>query len=139
MKKFIIKLHIILLFTAGLLGFAPFMQQIVMAEACEGEVAILTIPPWYHNLCKVNTNDIEVDANPAVFVGKLAINILSIALQIGGYIAVGFTIWGGFKYIIAAGDSGKLASAKTIIQNALVGLLIVLSAVAILNLIQDSI
>ncbi|MEK7620834.1 MAG: hypothetical protein AAB395_00580 [Patescibacteria group bacterium] len=138
MKKFIIKLHITLIFAAGLLGFVPSITQTAMAGACLGEVTILTISPWYHGLCESGTNDVQFDAkNPAATLGKIGINLLSIALQVTGYISVGFVIWGGFKYILAAGDSGKLASAKSIIQNALIGLLIALSAVAILNVIQS--
>lgn len=124
---------------ASLLGFVPVISQAALAAPCKSEVKILTIDPWYHNICAAGTNEIEFDDNPSVTVGQIGINVLSIALQIAGYIAVGFVIWGGLKYILAAGDSGKLASAKNIIQNALIGLLIALSAVAILNFIQSNI
>lgn len=139
MIKKIAKLYIALFMLAGLLGFVPTTIQTVYAAPCAKEPKILTIEPWYHDLCKAGTSDVEVGSNPAEFAGQIGINLLSMALQLAGYLAVGFVIWGGIKYILAAGDSGKLSSAKTIIQNALIGLLLALSAVAILNLVTDSI
>ena len=126
---------------AGLLGFVPATMYTAYAAPCASEFKILTVEPWYHDLCKPGTNDVDVKeaGGPAKFAGQVAINLLSIALQLAGYLAVGFVIWGGIKYILAAGDPGKLSSAKTIIQNALIGLLLALSAVAILNLIQSNI
>lgn len=140
MKKFVIKLHITLLLVAGLFGFVPATTPTAMAAECKKEVKILTIAPWYSGLCKSGSNDVEVEDVPdgvPKFATNLILNLLSIALQVGGYVAVGFVIWGGFKYIIATGDSTKLASARGTIKNALVGLLIALSAVAILNAIQS--
>lgn len=139
MIKKITKLYIALFILAGFLGFVPATIQTAYAAQCANEPKILTIEPWYHDLCKAGTNDVEVGSNPAEFAGQVAINLLSIALQLAGYLAVGFVIWGGIKYILAAGDPGKLSSAKTIIQNALIGLLLALSAVAILNLITSNI
>lgn len=136
MIKKAIHIYIAVFSLASLFGFVPALSQAVLADPCAKEVKILTIDPWYHNLCKPGTNEVTFDDNPSKTVGQIGINILSIALQIGGYIAVGFVIWGGLKYVLAAGDSGKLASAKNVIQNALIGLLIALSAVAILNFIQ---
>jgi hypothetical protein len=51
-----------------------------------------------------------------------AINVLSVIV---GIAAVVMIIIGGFRYITAAGDSGKIASAKDTIIYALVGLVIV--------------
>lgn len=50
------------------------------------------------------------------------INILSIIV---GVVAVIMIIFGGFKYITAGGDSGKLTSARHTITYAIVGLVIV--------------
>lgn len=139
MIKKIAKLYVSIFMVFGILGFVPTFTQTAYAAPCANEPKILTVEPWYHDLCKAGTSDVEVGSNPAEFAGQVGINLLSIALQLAGYLAVGFVIWGGMKYILAAGDPGKLGSAKTIIQNALIGLLLALSAVAILNLITDSI
>ena len=55
------------------------------------------------------------------------------------YAAVGFIIWGGFKYTKSQGDPGKLNEAKGAITNALIGLGIALGSVAIVEFIQSRI
>ncbi len=137
MIKKCLRIFVLLLATVGVFGFSPIGTVTAYAASCANQAGILGIPPWYREICIAGTNEIEVGSNPADFAGQLAINLLSIVLMIIGYFAVGFVIWGGIKYILAAGDSGKIASAKTTIQNALVGLLIALSAVAIITLIQN--
>lgn len=141
-KRIIIVALFGLLFSGFISLSPPTSQTALAAGKCANEPAILgTIKPWYSGLCKEvggkpeTSNEVEVTSVPN-FARDLLLNLLSIALQIGGYIAVGFVIWGGMKYIIAAGDAGKLAKAKTIIQNALIGLLIVLASVAIVTFIQ---
>ncbi len=86
------------------------------------------------DLCKPGTDDVEITDIPDDIV-VLALNVLSIAIQVAGYAAVGFVIWGGIRYMLADGESSKIASAKTTILNALVGLLIVLVAIAIVNFV----
>lgn len=128
----------------GLLGFLPGATPTAMAadkyQDCPKEPKILTMEPWYHGLCDSKGEVAILNEKPpddlTGFVTKLLLNLLSIALQIGGYVAVGFVIWGGMKYIIAAGEPGKLVKAKTTIQNALIGLLIVVASVAIVDFIQ---
>lgn len=137
------------LFFSGFISLSPLTSQTARAgsaapdpHACIDssgdsiEKPILTIQPWYHNLCE--STDHVVMKDLTYFLPHLALNLLSIALQIGGYVAVGFVIWGGMKYIIAAGEPGKLAKAKTTIQNALIGLLIVLASVAIVTFVRDT-
>ena len=119
-------------------AYAATSTTRVTGLACPGQEGIFGVRAWYFNLCNGDGN-VSVGIHPEEFIAQLAVNLLSIVLMVCGYIAVGFVIWGGIKYILAAGDAGKIASAKTTIQNALVGLLIALSAVAISTLIQTNI
>ena len=50
--------------------------------------------------------------------------------------AVGYIIWAGFQYMIAAGDSSKMAAAKTTIANAIDGLIIAIVASGIVQLVM---
>jgi hypothetical protein len=68
----------------------------------------------------------------------IILNVLSIVIRISSYIAVGLVIWGGFQYILAAGDSSKISNAKKTISNALIGLLIALSAIAIVAFVKGA-
>ncbi len=113
----------------------------VYAAKCKNEPSLLPgAKPWYSGLCKPGsddnhpTNDIQL-TTPAESAGKITLNILNIILVLAGYVAVAYVMWGGFKYMTANGDSGSISSAKKIITNALIGLLISLSAVAIIYFI----
>jgi hypothetical protein len=43
-------------------------------------------------------------------------------------------VWAGFQYMLALGNSGQLANAKTTLINAIIGLIITLLASGIINL-----
>lgn len=130
-------LALVLLF-AGIISTTSASQTATAAE-CKNEVSLLPgAKPWYSGLCKMNgsdkTNDIEL-TTPQESGTKIALNILNIIMVLAGYVAVAYVMWGGFNYLTATGDSGKTASAKRTITNALIGLLISLSAVAIIYFI----
>lgn len=136
MKKSFNIILFALLASALLSIFSFGTQHIVLAEKCstDYEKPLLTISPWYHDLCDDSGKRVEISTLPDDIV-VLILNIINIAIQIGGYVAIGFVIWGGIKYILSNGESSKTASAKTTIQNALIGLLITLASVAIVNFI----
>ena len=130
-------LTLVLLF-AGIISTTSISQTATAAE-CKNEVSLLPgAKPWYSGLCKMDgtnkTNDIEL-TTPQESGTKITLNILNIIMVLAGYVAVAYVIWGGFKYLTANGDSGSIASAKKTITNALIGLLISLSAVAIIYFI----
>ncbi len=130
-------LTLVLLF-AGIVSTTSLSQTATAAE-CKNEVSLLPgAKPWYSGLCKMDgankTNDIEL-TTPQESGTKIALNILNIIMVLAGYVAVAYVMWGGFNYLTATGDSGKTASAKRTITNALIGLLISLSAVAIIYFI----
>jgi hypothetical protein len=70
---------------------------------------------------------------------RIAIVIIEDIIKIGGYLAVGYLIWGGFKYIKAQGEPGELTQSRTIITNSIIGLVIVLISVAIVQFIAGMI
>ncbi len=53
-------------------------------------------------------------------------DIILLALSIVGIIAVAFLIYGGFRYITSAGNDEVAESAKKIIQNAIIGLIVII-------------
>lgn len=56
-----------------------------------------------------------------------------------GIVAVGVIVFGGFRYSVSQGDSGKLKKAKDTIMYAIIGLIVVLSAFAITNFVLGAI
>lgn len=105
---------------------------------CDKAAGFLTFPVWYRGLNKSAT-DCDLVSPDAVggignFIWRIALNIIDIALQLVGYIAAGFILYGGFLFLTSAGDPGKTAKARTMILDAAIGLAISIGSVAIINL-----
>ncbi len=69
---------------------------------------------------------------------KYVNNVLNVLFIVAGTVAVIVIIYGGIMYMTAAGDPGKIASAKKAIMFAVVGLVISVSAFAITNFLIDA-
>jgi hypothetical protein len=69
---------------------------------------------------------------------KLAFWAVDSLLKLSAYIAAGFIVWGGIKYIKAQGDASQIASAKNTIVQALVGMVICIASVAIVQFVGDA-
>lgn len=61
----------------------------------------------------------------------VVVRIINTALGLLGIIAVGIVLYGGFVYMTAGGEDDKISTAKKILTNGLIGLVIILSAFAI--------
>ena len=62
--------------------------------------------------------------------------MIEFLLQLVAYLAAGFIIFGGYKYLVSAGSADGMSKAKTTITNAVIGLVLSLMAVAIVNVIS---
>lgn len=74
------------------------------------------------------------DSNPKEFL----IRIINIALALAGLVAVLFLIIGGFRYITAAGNEEAGASAKKIITQAIIGIVIIILSFVIVRVISNA-
>lgn len=96
---------------------------------------VLTFPAWYNGLT-IDQTTCSVQLTKLTDIWKIVLNVVEILIQIAGYLAAGFILWGGFKYIKSQGNPQNIASAKSTIMNAAIGLGIALSAVAIVNFVS---
>lgn len=107
-----------------------------VSAACDDR--LLGIPPWYRGLTTGTGEDCVV-MNPqqagglTAFITKLALNIIEIGMVIVGYIALFFVIYGGFQFITGGDNPGQVEKARHTVLNAIIGLAISLSAIALLN------
>jgi hypothetical protein len=62
---------------------------------------------------------------------RIAASIIQIVLGFLGVIAVCLILFGGFKWMTAAGDDGKVEEAQDLIKAGVIGLLIILAAFSI--------
>jgi hypothetical protein len=77
---------------------------------------------------------------PDGFFGSFKImlqSILNIVLTIGVIAVLLYLIWGGIEWITSGGDKGKTESARNKITSAVIGLVILISAWAILQFVQS--
>ncbi len=121
------------LITVFSLSVAPPLPATASA-ACTQRV--LTFPTWYAGIVDSRCN-IRIRQLNDFWV--IALNFVEILLQVVAYVAVGFLIWGGFKYMKSEGDPGKISEAKKAILNAIIGLVIALASVAIVDFVQGGI
>lgn len=127
------------------------------SETLKCSSSFLGFPAWFNGLPrKVGTCDVamsektqyndneqieEVTNSETLpsFIFTIVLNVIEIALRLVGFAAVGFIIYGGFKYLTSAGSADRIASGRKIIQNAVIGLVISFFSVAIVNLIASNI
>ena len=134
-KRTIVMLTLVLL---GAVGMATIPTSSVSAADCGGN--ILTLKPWYHGLTDGDCN-IETPGDTdemGSFIGKIALNIVEDLLQIAGYVAFGFVVYGGFLYMTSSGQPDKATTARKTITYGLVGLVIAISAVLLVNVIAST-
>lgn len=76
----------------------------------------------------------NVSGNASGFL-LIALALLDDLLRIAGLVAIGYTIFGGFKYITSQGEPSETAAARSTILYALIGLAVALIAVAVVSFI----
>lgn len=90
-----------------------------------------TFPTWYACLPK------DADGHPKLTqlsdLWLIAFPLLEAAIKAAGYVAVGFILWGGIRFIKSQGNPGQISAARDTIRDAVIGLAICLSSVAIVQ------
>lgn len=124
--------------TLGGAATATLVPSTSMAACSNG--SLLTLPTWYRGLqesdCSIMSPEKAGGIGP--FIWKIVLNIIDILLNLTAYLAVGYIIFGGFKYMLASGSADGISKAKTTIMNAVIGLVISIAAIAIVNLIAGA-
>lgn len=142
MKRLI---HYILAIGVMVFGFgaAALIPSATAAAGCTS--SFLTFPAWYDGVidqstCEVTVPNVDQSGGglPS-FIFRIVLNVIEIALQLVAYAAAGFIIYGGFKYLTAAGSPDRITAGRKMITNALIGLVISFLSVAIVNLVSGNI
>ena len=96
------------------------------------------LPTWHRGL-NLDGEGIKSKEDIPKFIWTIVANIIDAISRIAGIVAIGFIIWAGFQYILAAGNSGQLAAAKNTLKNAVIGLCIAVLASTIISLVITSV
>lgn len=102
----------------------------------------LGLRAWYDGLtmngdCTIASSNFEGGDAIRKSVWLIVLNLASDITGIAGYVAICFVIWGGYQYMLAQGDPGKVVRGKKTITNALIGLIICELASTISGMIAD--
>lgn len=97
---------------------APNASAINVFDACRGNAKT--------EVCEAKNND-QIDS--------LVQNIINLLLMAVGVIAVIMIIIGGIRYVLSAGDSSQITSAKNTVLYAVIGLVVAILAYAIVNFV----
>ena len=138
-QRWILALLFVTTTGGSLLSMAAPQTTYAAAAACRER--LLSFPAWYRGLLDANC-EVQSPANVgglSVFIWRIVLNIIETALQLVGYIAVGFIIAGGFKYMTSSGEPSGMAAARQTILNAVIGLVISIFSVAIVNIVAGAI
>lgn len=149
MRRLLISLMVaISLFTASSV-LLPSVANAAPRENCAAESkTFLGLPTWYKYLspngssgdCKLTLPlDSNKEESVVLAIPRILLAVFEIILRIAGLAAVGFIIFGGFQYLISQGEPDKTKGAKSTILNAVIGLVITISATVIVNLIGNNI
>jgi hypothetical protein len=82
------------------------------------------------------TGGTTFDGGVGGIVGIL-LSIARVVVYIVGALAVLFLVYGGVMYLTAGGDDGKVKSARAIITNAIIGLVIAIVAFSIVTIVTN--
>lgn len=91
------------------------------------------LPQCWYGICASEFTGIS-DFNSAI--GKVHL-LLNTATGVAALVAVGLLIYGGYNFILAAGDADKIDKGQRIIVNTIIGLVIVFIARLIIQFVVD--
>ena len=142
----------VLLFITALIASLMIAVNVLPQTAYAGgggstcSANFLGLRAWYEGLdlnadCSVKSSNFKADNASGGTLRKtiwlIVLNLAADITGIAGYVAICFVIWGGYQYMLAQGDPGKVVRGKKTITNALIGVIICELASTISGMIAD--
>lgn len=124
----------------------PFNTGQRRGAACDlrgEERTFLGFPTWYHYLdgerieAPNNLGGCRPYLHSARDVWLIGAAVFEILLRLSGIAAVIFVIWGGYQYIFSQGQPDRVSNAKSILANAITGLILVIFTTRIVGFIAS--
>lgn len=123
---------------------APITNIFSAASAACSKNGFFGFPHWYKYL---DVQQIDINGTKTCqvvnfkFPGDLTLVILAILdimLRVAGLVAVGFVVYGAIQYITSQGEPDGIKKAQNTITNALIGMVIAITATAAVAFIGNS-
>src|SRR4051794_3328444 len=115
-------------------------QLVKFADACP-HGSFLNFPTWYRYLPSETVAGKctpTIDLTQPAQVSSIVLALIEILLRVAGIVAVGFVIYGGYQFILSQGEPDRAASARNTIINAIIGLVIAISATVIVMFVATN-
>ena len=108
----------------------------IFAAKC-GSSGFLGFPKWYKGLKggAPETDPCNPQLESLSDIWLVVINFIEILLRLAGLLAIGFIIYGGIMFVISQGEPERIKNARSILANAITGLIIAILATTIVNFI----
>ncbi len=81
-------------------------------------------------------SEFATGSNP---VGKLLTTGIQLFLVVAGIVTLIYLLWGGLDWITSGGEKEKLLKARQKIQNAFIGIIVIIAALVIFNVLMGTI
>ena len=134
-KKFLVSAFVVLFAGAGLgLATTAFASATPATGKCDDGGTLsqrfFSFPTWYRGLPCDTGNEINLEGKDigTDVVFPIALNIIDIALRVVAIMAVGFVIYGGFRYVTSRGEPEQTKKAQDTILKAIIGAVIAMVA-----------
>lgn len=136
-----------IILTAALLCTAAIAVTTPVAalskDECIARGTILTFKPWYANVVEGGSGNDACTIKPIgstaqeqqEYIWGIVLVVVEDIFQLAAYIAVGFIMYGGFLYLTSTGSPEYTKQALRTIINAVIGLVVAVSAAAIVGFI----
>ena len=108
-------------------AYADGDEVFQVSGSCE---TLLGMRPW-----NCGVNNISDTDTLKVGIWQIVANIFNDITVIAAYLVIAYIVYGGYQYIFSGGDVGKVANGKRTLNQAFIGLAIVMSANIIVNTI----
>ena len=118
------------------------LTTMAVGNGCK-EPTFFGLKAWYHYLdtnaqCEiVNFHVLTNDGKSDVLLVLLA--LVDDLLRVAGLVAIGFVIYAGFLYLTSQGSPEQTQKAQTTLQNALIGLVIAMIAIAVVSFLGSKV
>lgn len=97
-----------------------------------------TTNPFQRGLNDVNTVGQKAQLGEAKPLPVIVGQIINVALGFIGILLLFYLLYAGFLWMTSGGEDDKVGEAKTMIKNAIVGLIIIIAAFSISNFVLNS-
>lgn len=145
-KKISITFAVVVTLFIGSLALSPSPAFAAGPASCYQKSGFLGFPTWYEYLELGKNGD-----DPCAILGpkepgtkdfsfqkalpRIGLAITEILLRVAGMVAIGYVVFGGFKYMTSQGEPDGIKQAQGTVMNALIGLAIAVLAVTIVSFV----